>query len=289
MFKTNISIIKPSSDVFPEELRALPQPPKQLFVAGQKLGEISGKPTVGIVGSRKVSPYGRSVTYDLAAALSRKGVVIVSGLALGVDSVAHRACLDANGQTIAVLPSGINSIYPAGHQGLAEQIINRGGTLVSEYPDKERPMKHCFIARNRIIAALSDILLVTEAAEKSGSLHTAQFALEQGKSVYAVPGPINSPTSVGTNNLIKMGANLALNPEDVLEELGLKSRENIATYIPENDIEKILIDLIISGVTDGDKLLIKSRLEAPIFQQHLTLLEIKGAISPQGNNSWQLK
>lgn len=290
MFKIDISTIKNSDKDFPPELKDLSQPIKELHTAGQDLAKLLKKPTVGIVGSRKVSAYGRMVTDEFASSLARKGVVVISGLALGVDSIAHRACLQASGQTIAVLPSGIDSIYPAGHQGLARQIMSKDGALVSEYPGKERPMRHYFIARNRIISALSDILLVTEAAEKSGSLHTAQFALEQGKSVYAVPGPINSPTSAGANNLIKAGAGVALTPEDILLELGIDPKTaGSVSYIPENETEKILVGLLSNGITDGDTLHIKSGLETPVFQQHLTLLEIKGVIAPLGNNGWKLK
>ncbi len=278
-YKTNISDL-------PERLQQLHKPPKHLYQQGSKLKDILKNPTVGIVGSRKVSTYGRAVTEEFTNTLAKRGVVIVSGLALGVDSIAHRACLEAKGQTIAVLPSGLESIYPSSHQGLAKQIVQTGGSLVTEYEPQEKPMKHFFIARNRIIAGLSDILLVTEAAERSGSLHTANFALELGKPVFAIPGNITNINSGGTNKLIQVGASPALSPEDLIQELGLTSAP-IAAYIPENEAEELLLELLDQGISEGEILHQKSGLGLQAYQQHLTLLEIKGVIKPLSANRWQ--
>ncbi len=275
-FKINTSTINSGDNNFSERLSQLSDAPKKLYTKGQDLDKLLSAPTVGIVGSRKVSTYGRRVTQNFAYELSKSGVVVVSGLALGVDSIAHRATLDAKGSTIAVLPCGIESIYPASHVGLAEQILDRG-TLISEYPASERPMKHYFIGRNRIIAALSDILIITEAAEKSGSLHTANFALDLGKPVFAIPGNIDSPTSAGTNQLIRSGAIPALSPKDVLEELGIKDTDRTA-YIPENEHEKEILTAIGKGVHETNLLANNSNLPLNILQQQLTLLEIKGVI-----------
>src|SRR5688572_6641342 len=220
----NNKITLSTSDV-PEKLRNIPNPPKQLFVIGKNVNELLNKPCVTIVGSRKVSAYGRAVTMGLAGELAKSGIVIISGLALGVDSLAHKAALDVGGLTVAVLPSGVDKIYPAAHFGLAKQILQQGGALVSEYPDGTPPLKHQFIERNRIASGLGDALLITEAAEKSGTLHTANFALEQGRPVLAVPGNITSPTSAGTNNLIKAGATPVTGVQDVLLALGLEPTE----------------------------------------------------------------
>jgi DNA processing protein len=160
----------------------------------------------------------------MTATVAWASIPIVSGLALGVDSVAHQATLDAGGKTIAVLPGGIESIYPATHRRLAETIVRQGGALVSEYPGQLRPHKYHFIARNRIIAGLSHAVLITEAAEKSGSLHTAQFALDQGKEVLAVPGSIFSNNSVGTHNLINQGAQLVQDAEQILNLFALSPK-----------------------------------------------------------------
>lgn len=289
MINKSITTIKPALEAPLSRLNGLPQPIEKLHCMGDSLVEQLQNPTVAIVGSRKVSPYGRSVTHDFARFLAQQGIVIVSGLALGVDSIAHKGCIEGTGKTIAVLPSSLESIYPASHRGLASQIVKTGGTLVTEYSGQGMPMKHYFIARNRIIAALADIILVTEAAERSGSLYTAEFGLELGKTVYAVPGPIDSPTSKGTNILIKMGATPALRPEDILDEFGISTTNPGADqgYIPENEAEKTLLDLMRSGITDGHEILDKSDLTAVIFQQQMTLLEIKGVIAPGGNNTWR--
>ncbi|HEY5806302.1 MAG TPA: DNA-processing protein DprA [Candidatus Saccharimonadales bacterium] len=277
-----------TSDV-PEKLRNIPIPPKQLFVMGNNVNELLQRPCVTVVGSRKVSAYGKAVTLGLAGELAKAGVVIISGLALGVDSLAHKAALDAGGLTIAVLPSGIDRIYPASHQGLAKQILAQGGALVSEYPNDELPHKYHFIERNRIASGMGDALLVTEAAEKSGTLHTASFALEQGKPVLAVPGNITSPTSVGTNNLIKTGATPVTSAQDIMYALGLELTEaKKEAPRSSNPHEQILLDLLFSGVSDGTELLDQSELEVSLFNQTLTMLEIRGHIRPLGNNRWAL-
>lgn len=277
-----------TSDV-PEKLRNIPSPPKQLFVLGNDVNELLKRPCVTIIGSRKVSAYGRVVTTSLAGELARAGIVIISGLALGVDSLAHKAALDAGGPTIAVLPTGLDRIYPATHQDLARQIVEKGGALVTEYPEGTTVYKTNFIARNRIASGLGDALLITEAAEKSGTLHTANFALEQGRPVLAVPGNITSPNSVGTNNLIKSGATPVTSVDDVFYVLGIKPEKAKKEAPKSSDPnEQILLDLIYAGIDDGAELLEKSALDLRIFNQTLTMLEIRGLIRPLGNNRWAL-
>ena len=285
----NQKVTKPISVEVPIKLRNIPTPPKQLFVMGKDVNELLRRPCVTIVGSRKVSAYGRAVTLGLAGELARSGVVIISGLALGVDSLAHKAALDAGGLTMAVLPTGLDKIYPAQHRELAMQILQQGGALISEYPASSEVYKINFVARNRIAAGLGDALLVTEAAERSGTLHTANFALEQGKPVLAVPGNITSPTSVGTNNLIKIGATPVTRAADVFHVLGLepKTKKREAPH-SSNPNEQILLDLIFAGVSDGAELLQRSKLKVSVYNQTLTLLEIRGQIRPLGNNHWTL-
>lgn len=216
-----IQRIHPQDHATTRVLSQLAQPVRELFYAGYLL-ELLERPCVAIVGSRKVTDYGVAITTQLTKELVDAGIVIISGLALGVDSIAHQAALDAGGQTIAILPAGLDQIYPSRHQRLAEDIVRSGGALVSEYPvGQGRPQKYQFIARNRIIAALSQGVLITEAAARSGSLHTANFALEQGIEVFAVPGNILSETSGGTNDLIKTGATPVTNVQDILEGIGL--------------------------------------------------------------------
>lgn len=274
----------------PEKLRNISSPVSRLFVAGNDVNELLKRPCVTVVGSRKVSAYGRAVTLGLVGELAKAGIVIISGLAFGVDSLAHKAALEVGGITIAVLPSGVGNVYPPAHQGLAAQILQQGGALVSEYDDDAVTYKTNFIARNRIASALGDALLITEAAEKSGTLHTANFALEQGRPVLAVPGNITSPTSAGTNNLIKTGATPVTSAQDVFYALGLEiTGEEKRAPRSGNPNEQILLDLLFAGTSDGAELLVKSELEVSLFNQTLTMLEIRGQIRPLGGNRWSLQ
>ncbi len=271
----------------PERLRVIDAPPRQIFYRGSNPRELLFKPTVSIVGSRKPTPYGRAVTQKLATEIARSGGVIISGLALGIDSVAHQACIEADGQTIAVLPCGPEMVYPATHRGLAKQIIDTGGALLTEFDEGTPPLRQNFIARNRLVSALGDIVIITEAAENSGTIHTASFALNQGKTVMAVPGPITSPLSKGTNNLIKAGALPLTATKDVLDLLGIDTKQQ-ATVQAYSAEEQALITLLKQGITDGSVLLAESQLEPQIFNQTLTILEINAVIQPLGNNHWRL-
>ncbi|HJQ08848.1 MAG TPA: DNA-processing protein DprA [Candidatus Saccharimonadales bacterium] len=277
-----------TSDV-PNNIRNISSPPDCLHTLGADVKELLLRPCVTVVGSRKVSAYGKSVTSSLTEDLAKAGVVIISGLALGVDSIAHRAALDAGGVTIAVLPSCLDRIYPSSHAGLARQILEKGGALVTEYAEGTRVFTSNFIARNRIASAMGDVLLITEAAEKSGTLHTARFALEQGKEVLAVPGNITSPTSAGTNNLIKSGATPVTSVDDIFYALGLQPASQKRIPTSTNPHEQIVLTLLANGMTDGAELLSASRLEVKLFSQTLTMLEIHGLIRPLGNNHWSLQ
>lgn len=279
-----------NSPDFPERLRHIATPPKQLFILGNDVNELLSRPSVTVVGSRKVSAYGKIVTSNLVGELARAGIVIISGLALGVDSLAHQAALDAGGLTIAVLPTGIEGVYRTSRHNLAKQILQQGGAFVSEYSASAIVQKFNFVARNRIASGLGDALLITEAAEKSGTLHTANFALEQGKPVLAVPGNITSPTSAGTNNLIKTGATPVTSAQDVFHALGLEfGHQKRQAPHSANPHEQTLMDLLFSGISDGTELLDNSQLEVSLFNQTLTMLEIRGHIRPLGNNRWGLQ
>jgi DNA processing protein len=283
-----IHVLKRDDADFPIILRQIPSPPKQLFWLGVHPNTLISQPRVAIVGSRKVSAYGRTVTERLAGELARLGVVIVSGLALGVDAVAHQATLDAGGLTMAVLPTNLDSIYPASHFNLARQIIASGGGLISEYPPGTEAFPSNFIARNRLVSGLADVLLITEAAKNSGTMHTAGFALEQGRTVMAVPGNINSPGSEGCNNLIKAGATPVTATEDVLFVLGLRSGAGEQTSIFRGtDNEQKIFDLIRRGVADQEEIAVAARLEGPALSAALTMLEINGYIRAE-RGSWTL-
>ena len=202
---------------YPAALRQIHDPPLALYIRGSlPIEEIA----VAMVGSRHASHYGLETAQRLAYDLALRGVTIVSGLARGIDGAAHRGALKAGGRTIAVLGSGLSVVYPPEHEELSRQIIERGA-LVSEYPMTMQPLPHNFPRRNRIISGLSLGVVVVEAAARSGALITADCALEQGREVFAVPGPITTPTSQGTHHLLKQGAALVTSAEDILEELGL--------------------------------------------------------------------
>lgn len=271
----------------PSRLKVIDSPPKVLYVEGDLEATLLS-PVVAIVGSRKVSGYGREVTKRLATELAEQGITIISGLAFGVDSIAHQAALDAGGRTIAVLPSPLESIYPASHRQLAKHIVEQGGALVTEYPVGTQTYPGNFVARNRIIAGLADVTLITEAALKSGSLHTARFALNAGRDVLAVPGTITSPTSEGTNNLIKRGATPVTSVDDVLFSLGLDPSSQKTAPRGSNEAEQAILNLLQGGVSDGAELQAKSGLAIEQFNQHLTMLEITGKIRSLGANRWSL-
>jgi DNA processing protein len=210
-------VLLPGDLEFPQLLAETPEPPAALFVWGD--ATILSRPAAAIVGSRHHTPYGATATNLLASGVARAAVV-VSGMARGLDAVAHEAALEAGGTTVGVLGNGFGVVYPAANRALYERVA-REGCLVSELPPGERPRVSTFPRRNRIIAGLAGVTVVVEAAVNSGALITADCALEQGRSVLAVPGPITSPTSEGCNKLIQQGAKPALCVADVLEELGL--------------------------------------------------------------------
>jgi len=274
---------------YPKKLALLPSPPQQLFYIGVPPEELLSQPAVAVVGSRSVSAYGRLVTTKLAGELAAYGITIVSGLALGVDGLAHQAALEKGGKTIAVLPCGLDEVYPRSHHSLAQRILQQGGTLISEYPVGTEPRKENFIARNRIVSGLSEAILITEAAEKSGTLHTANFALDQGREVMAVPGNITSLLSAGTNNLIKTGATPVTKVGDILHVLGLTEPERKQlVLIGATPEEHILLQLLAAGTTESDLLLSSSKLRPAQFNQTLTMLELTGKIKPAGNGNWSL-
>ncbi len=258
----------------------------QLFIQSDNLDDLLARPRIAIVGSRKVSPYGRQVTHQFATELARAGVVIVSGLALGVDAIAHRAALEAGGLTIAVLPSSLQKIYPSSHQQLAQDIVRRGGALISEYVSSTRAYKNQFIERNRIVSGIADALLITEAAIDSGTMHTARFALEQGKDVLAVPGNVTSPTSAGTNNMIRQGAVPAISVQDVFDLLGITPQPVKPAVQGGNSEEQCILDLLAEDIQGGNELLARSGLPIEQFNQTFTMMEITGKVRSLGANQW---
>lgn len=274
------------SNDYPPLLADIMRPPKQLYLHGK----IQDLPMVAVIGTRKMTDYGKQVTYRLSYDLAKAGLVVVSGLALGVDAIAHRAALDAGGHTMAVLGCGLDNIYPSRHQTLAAEIVSRGGCLVTEYENGTKPFKSHFPARNRIIAGLSLATIVTEADSKSGSLITANFALQENRQIMAVPGNIFSSKSCGPNNLIKAGAIAITSAIDVLAQLGLSSPALEAKPIKaESREEKQIIDLITQGVSSNQSLIDHTGIEAAQFAHIISLMEITGKIRNIGGGSWVIR
>ena len=207
------------ADAYPEALAVLSDAPPLLLVRGDLAA--LGAPGVAMVGSRAASVYGLTIARGLATRFSRAGLVVISGLARGIDAAAHQAALDAGGRTLAVQACGPERVYPAAHRGLAERIVRGGGAVVTEFPPGTAPRAAHFPLRNRLISALSRAVVVVEARERSGSLVTAGHAAEQDRDVFAVPGPLDSPTSAGTNRLLRDGAFALTSADDVLQKLGL--------------------------------------------------------------------
>jgi DNA processing protein len=215
-----MEIIKISDKTYPKILRQIHSPPKELYVKGRILED--DEFAVAVVGSRIASMYGLTTAERLGYELASRGLVVVSGLARGIDSAAHKGALKAHGKTIAVLGSGLDVIYPPENKKLAEEIVEKDGALVSEFPMGASPAPKHFPQRNRIISGLSLAVVVVEAAKNSGALITADFALEQNREVFAVPGKVDSATSFGTNQLIKDGARLVQTADDIIDELNLE-------------------------------------------------------------------
>ena len=199
-----MKIIYQAEKNYPKKLQNIYAPPVKLYVLGDE--QILNKPSIAIVGCRQASDYGKKVAFRFAYELAKQGIVIVSGLARGIDTCGHLGAVKANGKTIAILGSGFGHIYPAENKELCKEIIQKGGAILTEYEPDSKPEKMHFPARNRLISGLSDGVLVVEAKRKSGTLITVEHALDQGKNVYAIPGNITSENSYGTNELIKEGA-----------------------------------------------------------------------------------
>lgn len=283
-----INDISPDKQNFLQIISSIALKHKKLHYIGALPTE--RRPSVAIVGTRKPTHYGKEVTEKIASELARKGVVIISGLAYGVDAIAHRAALDAGGTTLAVLANGLPDIYPRAHGDLGRQIVEGGGAILSEYDTGTSARPYQFLERNRIVSGLADAVIITEAAARSGTLNTAGHALEQGKAIFVVPGNITSPMSSGCNSLLRQGAYPLTSPNDVLEVIApdlLEAQTSLALgATPE---ETMVISLLQTGVRNGDELLIKSGLSAAMFTQTLTMLEINDTIRPLGGNQWTLK
>jgi DNA processing protein len=281
-------VLLPGDPAFPPLLAEIPDPPALLYACGN-VSLLAGR-AVGIVGSRDHSPYGADAARLLAAGVARAGVVVVSGMARGIDAVAHAAALDAGGKSVGVLGNGFGVIYPAANRELYERMATVG-CLVSEQPPGERPHAGAFPRRNRLISGLAGVTVVVEAALTSGALITADCALDQGRTVLAVPGPITSPTSQGCNKLIQQGAKPALAPGDVLEELGLPRAaaeqpaapsQRSRTAPPDlTALQHTLWETLRSEPRHVDALVATAGAETAAVLTALTELEMRGVVKQQ--------
>lgn len=282
-----IHAVTPEDHLFTRSLSTIDRRPGKLYFMGSLPEE---RPVVSIVGTRRPTRYGQEVTFKLAKALASRGVVIVSGLALGVDALAHRGALEAGGLTVAILATDLHHITPRTNYDLARAILTKGGALVSEYETNLRPYASQLLERNRLVSGVADALIVTEATLRSGTTSTVNHALQQGKTVFAVPGNITSPTSQGCNKLIQQGALPLTSVEDVLDVLPLpkKPREQLA-LLGDTPAETTIMTLISSGIQDGDELLTQSKLSVTDYNVTLSMLEMKGIVQSQGGNWWGLR
>lgn len=253
-------------------------------------------PVVAIVGSRKPSSYGLEVTEKLAGDLAKAGCVIISGLALGVDCIAQAAALEAGGTVVGVVTNELPEISPRSNQRLAENIIQKGGAIMSEWKrgDGKIIAKWSFLERNRLVSGLADAVVITEATARSGTLNTAAHALSQGRELFVVPGNITSPLSEGCNSLLKQGAHPVTSARDILEiiapaSLRSSTSKQISLPVGATPAETAILKLLIAGVRDGDQLQQQSGLSASEFATTLTMLEINGIIKPLGANRWTLQ
>lgn len=272
---------------YPKLLKEIPDSPPILYHRGELLPQ--DNKALAIVGTRKISTYGKQVTGYFSRELSRNGFTIVSGLARGVDSLSHRSALEAGGRTIAVLGSGLNQIYPPENESLAEEISDHGA-VISEFPPDFPPSPGAFPARNRIISGLSLGVIVTEAAHDSGSLITANCALEQNREVFAVPGPIFSKMSEGTSKLIKEGAKLINSVGDVLEELGFERQGKVEpAYETKNQLEADLLALLEEGQKHIDELTRLLKVDPSTLGSCLSFLELHDVVKNLGSGIYVKK
>lgn len=280
----NIGLAGYDDPSYPIKLKEIYDPPVALYTKGQLIAD---EPMIAVVGSRKADSYGRDVAHMLSYELANCGITVVSGMARGIDSFAHTGAIDAGGRTAAITGCGLDTVYPPENKKIASE-IEKNGVLISEYPPGMSPLPPNFIARNRIISGLSSGVLIVQAGRKSGSLITANYALEQGREVFAVPGNITSRNSAGTNALIRDGAKMVTHINDILEELGpvfagygaeeSKGKLNNTNYPNLSKEEKMIVNCLESGRMSLDMLSDETGLKLTDLNSILLFLEMKGLV-----------
>lgn len=283
-----INHISPLDNKYLQIIDSIVLMPKKLYYIGNLPAE--RRLSVAIVGTRKPTAYGKEVTTQITTDLARKGIVIISGMALGVDGLAHRAALDVGGTTIAVQGNGLANLYPSTHRQLSIDIVQNGGAILSEYEPDVQARDFQFLERNRIVRGLADAILITEASARSGTLNTAKHALDQGKHIFVIPGNITSPLSAGCNQLLKQGATPVTCADDILEVIAPELlRPQVQLALGDNPAQMTIIQLLQQGIRDGDELQIQSNLGAGEFASELTMMEINGTVRSLGANQWTLR
>lgn len=285
----DIQVVTLAEKTYPERLKQIFDPPPVLYIRGELRSE--DNKALAVVGTRKITSYGREVTEMLVKELASYKLTIVSGLARGVDSLAHRVALENGARTVAVLGSGVDVIYPPENQKLASE-ITKNGALVSEIPPGVAPSRGYFPARNRIISGMSLGVLITEADEKSGSLITAAAAIEQNREVFAVPGPIYSKLSNGPTELIKQGAKLVSKAEDIIEELNIGETVKVNKKVEKpnggSEEESLIIDLLENETKHIDQLSRESKIATEKLNGILVTMELTGKIKNLGGGNYSL-
>lgn len=281
-----VRVLTWDDEAYPKLLRPIPGAPPVIYVLGAL--DATDEWAVAVVGTRHATTYGREAAAELAGSLARNRITVVSGLARGIDGIAHRAALDAGGRTIAVLGCGVDVIYPPEHAHLAADIAKHGA-LVSDYPLGTQPEARNFPARNRIISGLSLGVLVVEGAEDSGSMITADYALEQGRDVFAVPGSIFATRSHGTNKLIQQGAKMVTSAQDILEELSLTQASQqieVRSFIPDNPTEAAILEQITAEARHMDEIVRAVNLPTAEVSAALAMMELKGMVRQVGSMTY---
>lgn len=282
-----LHLLEPDHPAWPAQFAAMPLRPLVLFARGD-LGALQRQPAAAFVGSRTPTPYGTEAAQLLATALARAGVTLWSGLARGIDGIAHTACADAQVPTVAVLAGGLDTIYPPEHQALAERILATGGCLLAELPPGHRARRGHFPRRNRLLAVGTSAVVVVEASLLSGALHTARFAAEHGADVFALPGPWSSERSQGCHRLVTEGARLIEGPEALLRDLGVQVQQSGATaqQLAGSADELAILQQLQHGPRPSDLLQRESGLDRATFLRALFALHGRGALTRLAGDLW---
>lgn len=282
--KEGVNVYGTDDEEYPAALKQISDAPPVLYVRGTIKKE--DRRSVAIVGTRAMTTYGKSAAEKISRELAGYGVTVISGLALGIDAEAHKAALSAGGRTIAVLASGLDKITPYSNSAIAREILNGRGAIVSENPLGHIPQKHDFAVRNRLISGLSEGVVVIEGKMKSGTFYTVNSALDQGKPVFAVPGPINLETAEGPNHLIKSGARLVSSGSDILEEFGWEARVKMGAVKLSKNEEEIL-SILDNAERHLDELVRISGIKAAELSGRLTIMEMKGRVKNVGSGVYK--